>query len=365
MAGAQPDSAMADAETETGEIATLSNVRSSTVEQRHRVTWTVDDFSSLVKTADYDEDAKDGKAGWQFLATHEYRVNDKIKFVLTIQACPDDDNKRYDYGIYLKSVSEANVKDYFVEYTFAVRRADGKFYWPKIYMTKKVPHFGHGYSKLLNDFADKSSVTMGCDFKLIRRCGKATEITTQMAQIRNLKRPSETLGSDLERMRKTAKSADVNLVSEGKIIQAASYVLRARSKVFEAMLTHDMREKKTKRIEIEDVRAPVVEAFVAFLHSDAFEDDYAELALELMIMADRYEVKSLIYECEKSLLKTFDKKNAFNLLESAVQCGAEQLKKLCIATVANIKNLKKQKEFKALEKRDPALALAVCKRFMC
>ena len=340
--------------------------RTSTVEARARVGWTIDDFASLVKTANYENEAKsrrDGKPTPLHLNDFIFEVKERLQFKLMLQANPDHDKKCYDYGIFLKEIGNYNNKNCFVEFNMATKEARGQLKWAiekNLSKSLKIFQTGWGFTKLLNDLLHETSLIVVCEIKVIRSQRQATEITWPEARIEKLQRPLEALGSDLKNALRKAVTTDVRLVCEGAVIHASSFILKARSKVFEAMLTHDMKEKRDNKIDIEDIRFEVMDAFIEFLHTDHFDYDN-EMALDLLIAAEKYDVQILKYECEKSLLKNFDEKNAFGLLEQADLHNAEQLKEASLDSIVGRKNFEDTKEFKDLEKRNSHLALAILK----
>ncbi|GBO30834.1 Speckle-type POZ protein [Araneus ventricosus] len=91
-------------------------------------------------------------------------------------------------------------------------------------------------------------------------------------------------------------------------------VLCARSPVFLAMLSHDMKEKTNKCVEIEDIVDDVLKTFLFFLYTDAVEDLEWEGVVGLYYAADKYHVERLKILCSSFLLKNIDVDNVCELL---------------------------------------------------
>ncbi|GBN16478.1 Speckle-type POZ protein [Araneus ventricosus] len=107
---------------------------------------------------------------------------------------------------------------------------------------------------------------------------------------------------------------DVELKTQTKSFFVHEVVLCARSPVFLAMLTREMKEKINKYIEIEDISADTLEKFLAFLYTDAFEDLEWDAVAEVYYAADKYQVERLKFLCRSYFLKNDDFDNVCELL---------------------------------------------------
>ncbi len=140
-----------------------------------------------------------------------------------------------------------------------------------------------------------------------------------------------TLGANLERLRiEDPELADIEIVcDDGKTIPAMSAVLKAKSKVFEAMLTHDTEEKRTKQIKIQEASSETVEAFIKFLHSENQEIQMGHE--EILPIADYYQVHDLKIVCENNLIKKLRADNVPEMIGMANQYNAKNLETACSA----------------------------------
>jgi hypothetical protein len=68
--------------------------------------------------------------------------------------------------------------------------------------------------------------------------------------------------------------------------------LYLRSPVLKAMLSNDMLERKTGRIEIPDVKLKTLQDFVRFLYDDRMEPDADNVGL--LALADKYSIQVLL-----------------------------------------------------------------------
>lgn len=128
----------------------------------------------------------------------------------------------------------------------------------------------------------------------------------------------EALAADWGRLFVTGTSTDIEIVSrDGHLRGAHKAVLLARSEVFSRMFANDMREASTNRIDIADADGDVVLAFLHFLYAGRLpqsERGTGEVSRDLLPLAKKYEVASLIDFCVWELVSSLDESNAADLL---------------------------------------------------
>ncbi|CAL1284123.1 unnamed protein product [Larinioides sclopetarius] len=90
---------------------------------------------------------------------------------------------------------------------------------------------------------------------------------------------------------------DVELKTETKKFLAHKIVLCARSSVFRAMLTNDMKEKNTDCIQVDDLENHIVQQLLLFLHSDNLENLQLGSAIKLYYVGDKYAIERLKVLC--------------------------------------------------------------------
>jgi len=80
-------------------------------------------------------------------------------------------------------------------------------------------------------------------------------------------RREHTLANDLRRMLNAERGSDITLVAnDGEEFPAHSLILASRSPVFAAMFEHEMKEKKEKRVIIDDLSSEVVACLLTCRH---------------------------------------------------------------------------------------------------
>ncbi|GBN47807.1 Speckle-type POZ protein [Araneus ventricosus] len=107
---------------------------------------------------------------------------------------------------------------------------------------------------------------------------------------------------------------DVELKTQTTSFFVHKIVLCARSPVFLAMFTDDLKEKRNRCIEIEDIMDDILEKFIFFLYTDGFDDLEWEAVIGLYYAADKYHVERLKILCCSYLLKNVDVDNVCELL---------------------------------------------------
>jgi len=129
------------------------------------------------------------------------------------------------------------------------------------------------------------------------------------------------------------KTADVQLIIEGKCIYAHKIILSARSNYFKAMFNSGMCESESSKITITDFKYSTIESLIKFLYSVKSEvnDDLNEL-IELYRAADKYQLDSLMNYIHQSICSKITCQNACSIL-SEIYCYPH-LEKSCLEFIA-------------------------------
>jgi speckle-type POZ protein len=115
-------------------------------------------------------------------------------------------------------------------------------------------------------------------------------------------------------------------------IEAHKCILALRSPVFRAMFKAGMKETSAGTIEIIDFPAPVVRAFVSFLYEDrCAKSVLEEHAVQLLAIADKYQVPALTTVCERFLTRALCAGNVVELLVLAENCSMAELRAEALA----------------------------------
>jgi BTB/POZ domain/MATH domain len=95
------------------------------------------------------------------------------------------------------------------------------------------------------------------------------------------------------------------------VFPAHKFVLGGRSPIFAAMFKHDMKEKKVSEVEIEDMEPAVFQKMLRFIYTN--DCKFSEHTEELLMAADRYDIKDLKELCEEELKSQLTLDNALRL----------------------------------------------------
>ncbi|RZC54442.1 hypothetical protein C5167_013289 [Papaver somniferum] len=147
-------------------------------------------------------------------------------------------------------------------------------------------------------------------------------------------------------------------------VPAHKAILVSRSPVFKAMLESDMEESRSGTIKISDVSYNVLRSFVHYLYTaEATLDE--SMALDLLVLAERYQVKHLKAYCEKFMTSKVNGENALISFAFANQHNAKHLMEASLSMVMdNMDKLTKQDEYKELVEKDPRLVVGIYEAYL-
>jgi len=154
------------------------------------------------------------------------------------------------------------------------------------------------------------------------------------------------------------KYCDVTCILDEETIKCHSFILAARSEVFDRELNGGMNESISKVIIIEDCDATTFKGFLRFLYTDDL-DCIKELSLQSMLaVSHKYQVARLQLYCEQQLCDGITTENICSVLRQAHLYQASQLEKVCLTFLRDHMNLVVvTPEFVSLSKEWPDLML--------
>ena len=162
------------------------------------------------------------------------------------------------------------------------------------------------------------------------------------------------LNEDIEKLWSEEFATDFNLRCGEELFPCHKFILASRSTVFKAMFGNNaFAENAANEANIRDSSPKTVKDFLVFLYTD--ELDKADLnSVELLLMADKYNVVGLKINCEKALSKTVDTSNAIKLFCTASTIKAPFLTKNTAKFIfKNIDELFDTAEWKMMVKSNP------------
>jgi speckle-type POZ protein len=163
----------------------------------------------------------------------------------------------------------------------------------------------------------------------------------------------------------TGKYADITIKIKGKKDIRAHNNILSRSTVIDAMLNrNECKESRDKIIHIKDIEYEVIYEMIRFLYYDEIPR-MKEMAVKLMIAADKYDVPKLVSECENYLLNNVGMENFSEVLVASHALNVPQLKNTAIDFVIDCrKEIFASDGWKALKESHNMLAWEVVEKFM-
>ncbi|TVU02828.1 hypothetical protein EJB05_13213, partial [Eragrostis curvula] len=147
-------------------------------------------------------------------------------------------------------------------------------------------------------------------------------------------------------------------------VPAHRVILASRSPVFRAMLENEMEESRSGIIKIYDVSYDVLRAFVHYMYTaEALLDE--QMASDLLVLAEKYEVKHLKAYCEKFITSKVNNDNAIAHYAFAHRHSAKQLLEASLlALMDNMSTLADREEYKELVEKDPRLVVEIYEAYL-
>ncbi|KAL9173213.1 hypothetical protein ABFS82_03G098800 [Erythranthe guttata] len=134
----------------------------------------------------------------------------------------------------------------------------------------------------------------------------------------------------LSRMLHESIHADVTINASDGSLKAHKAVLSASSPVFHSMFEHNLKEKESSIIEIEDMTSESCTALLYYLYGTINQEDFWKHRLALLGAANKYVIVDLKDACEESLLEDISSGNVLERLQEAWLYQLEKLKKGCL-----------------------------------
>ena len=136
---------------------------------------------------------------------------------------------------------------------------------------------------------------------------------------------------------------------------AHKVILAARSPVFAKMFSHEMQESLTNKVTLLDVDAAVLREMLFYVYTGRVIQ-MADLAKDLLFVADKYDLKHLKSLCEEHLSRTLQVGNASSVLQIANLYNAANLKKDTLLYIAqHVDEVRATKEWEEVKQNGELL----------
>lgn len=160
--------------------------------------------------------------------------------------------------------------------------------------------------------------------------------------------PASQLIPNFARLLEDQTFSDVTIAVGSREFLAHKAILAARSKVFAAMFTHDMLESKLDRVVIRDCEPAIFEELLRFIYTDSVRGDVDAMALDLLKVADKYDLEKLKALCERSLCAKITEQTVIGTLTTADLFRGQQLRRAAIGFIARNNAVMQTEEWKNL-----------------
>ncbi|CAL5007569.1 unnamed protein product [Urochloa decumbens] len=154
--------------------------------------------------------------------------------------------------------------------------------------------------------------------------------------------PPSDLPEHFGKLLQEEEGADVAFTVRGETFHAHKIVLATRSPVFKAQLYGQMKERRARRLTVEDIQPDAFKAMLQFIYTDSLPEwddlvanEYCEISRHLLAAADRYAMDRLKLLCASNLVEYLDAENVATTLALADQHNCDRLKEVCIEFMAS------------------------------
>ncbi|KAJ8680810.1 hypothetical protein QAD02_016597 [Eretmocerus hayati] len=182
-------------------------------------------------------------------------------------------------------------------------------------------------------------------FKLEVLCNIIVPQTHAMIHVNSPNQPEASLEDDYEHLFESESFSDVTVIVGKQELRLHKSILSSRSPVFSAMFDHNFKENISNQVHIEDQTYKATKEFFRYIYA-AKVTNIDDLAMELLVLANKYGVEDLKNICEENLVKSLRNKNALHCLNLASHHNAKFLAAKCFKFVmSNAKEISKLQEF--------------------
>ncbi|XP_044010306.1 speckle-type POZ protein-like [Aphidius gifuensis] len=170
---------------------------------------------------------------------------------------------------------------------------------------------------------------------------------------------------DLEKLLLSEKSADVTIQVGQKSFRAIKGILAVRSPVFAAMFDHEQfKENEKNEVVIEDIDEDVFEEFLHCIYTGE-SPNVDKMPMELLAVADRYQVDCLKNICEEIICGTIDFDNISSILVCSDRYNLKKLNQKCSEFMKkNLQAVLSNETFQVYKKKYPEVFVGVLEQLL-
>lgn len=173
----------------------------------------------------------------------------------------------------------------------------------------------------------------------------------------------ETVGRSFRNMLEEGIHGDVTIYTGDDRTVGHRAILACRSPVFRAMFEHELKEKTSAVIRVDDIPTPAMRGLLLFLYTGEHDTKAMnEYGLSMLAAAHKYDVPELKRVCEAAVSANVSPNSVVETLFHARLYDAPRVKKACLECIArNLKEVAFTEDFRlaVLSKDDPELVLEI------
>ena len=175
--------------------------------------------------------------------------------------------------------------------------------------------------------------------------------------------PPPEMSSGMGKVLTEGRFSDFTVVADGREFSAHRAILAQRSEVFRTMFELDMAEKRDDHVVIEDLSADAVSDLLTFIYTDS-APNIKEIAQELLVAAEKYNIPRLKAVCEEELAKSLDIDNVIDRLLQSETYQAFYLKDAALHWITkHAPDVVNTTSWKYLCEHRPELVFVICGQF--
>lgn len=175
----------------------------------------------------------------------------------------------------------------------------------------------------MHKYAVNNELNVLCEYELIPQHSNSQVLTIDNDES---KYQVNLINSLLKQWEKQNKDDLMLIASCNRVLYANTFILKARSPVFERMLESNMQEVKNNYVKIRDLNYDTLSKMVRFMHSGKVDVIDRKSVSDLLYAAEKYDIKDLKEACGKFLFKNLRISNASKALELCEIYGLRDVK---------------------------------------
>ena len=285
--------------------------------------WTISNFSFCM----------DGIREKIISAKFSLEASDKVEWCLRVHPNGSDEESRNYLSVYL-GLLHCQKSPVWAKYEFWIINSQGKNYQSRssinVFSFQKNQY--RGFKRfILRDFLfsnpqrllAEDQLTLCCKVSIVGALFNTPGENITPA----IKDPRHMMADDLGELWENSLFTDCCLFVAGQEFRAHKAILAARSPVFRAMFEHEMVERLTNRVDINDLDPKVFKEMMGFIYTGKAPHLHIHsMACDLLAAADRYGMEGLMVLCEDALSRNLSVENAAHTLILADLHNIQQLK---------------------------------------